>query len=1100
MMLPQVNNIMSGKVAGSSLSLPYQRAAVFISISTAMDALSTREDEFAVPVVTAILPPLLAAADKEVEDNTRLLAMTALGKVLRRSKPGIADAAAFFKSGLTKSKSSFVHYLVALIVATENTLETVDLYTAVVPALQTIVKDGMKKSSVGDADVALCVYLLLKMAYSSPSVLDGINFSKLFSSGGCICNSHILRMLQDEALGQFEENVRTSCASVLAESIMGIFIYSARLGVKEFDALLRSQSTGPFDTSSLLVSQDINPLDMWVAVVLVANRDVMSRMTTEFRALVAVVPAVAEKLVVALSSLLCAVSAHESGSRLQNSELTTGEDGSSLVNRFGSLRKRPHGSKVIEIMELLTVPSQGCAPHATLARLFICAHPIVSSSFATSMKLWRSQSVVASPLSDAVSRNVFQDSLLQLLTSEIQSLSTTARSCLQLLVADNNEAACEFINSIIVPKLLLLLKPQVYAEFSEEDQDLYLNPSKRTRFRGSVGVVVDESEVRITNADRAGKRGKFGGDLVEDEAWLEQIKAEKMKKLAMQKTAALGGDVDKKERDMDAKMDHMETVFHSMSCSMNALSAISYRPQLLSDCIQDVVDTFVALLRVSFVGDCALTNLTQLAANYYSEPADIAAALHAVSNCIYRPLKRSETLQLRFGGLVAVSAPIVRVLRRVHTQYVVVNKSVPPILVHLMLPFLHGIFLMPTMIPGCELAFSVLEACWSDDPVICSVKSTVIEICLRVIANFRIEHCDPEKLLIRILRGKDFSLQDIAPVLGDLGFLSTSSKVKASVLKALDSLPAEYPFEAFPDIVLKLWLLYFDDDEGVSTIAREMWDRRRLQLFPGSAEWLLHFLSYASTGVRSASAKAIAHGLVSIPSATDGVLMSLKTIYIDSLPVKVSVEVAPLTFAKSDTKSKVLMADAATSRTPSPKVDEKFPTREAIAYTIISLGSSKCLEKTPDALGSRVIELLTFVLQQGVVDEASSVCAAMLEAGRSIIDNYGMVACDAVLHYLNEVVSRTPSTEENLSEFDMRNEAGVVLLGAAGKHLARDDPNVLKITKSMLSALRTPSEQVQVAVAESLVGLISVLKGSEEVNTQLEDLISLSIEGSSYGG
>ena len=50
----------------------------------------------------------------------------------------------------------------------------------------------------------------------------------------------------------------------------------------------------------------------------------------------------------------------------------------------------------------------------------------------------------------------------------------------------------------------------------------FLNPQKYVR--AMTESTVDISSIKITNADRAGKRGKFGGDFVEDEEWAEQIK------------------------------------------------------------------------------------------------------------------------------------------------------------------------------------------------------------------------------------------------------------------------------------------------------------------------------------------------------------------------------------------------------------------------------------------------------------------------------------------------------------------------------------------------------------------------------------------------
>ena len=48
-----------------------------------------------------------------------------------------------------------------------------------------------------------------------------------------------------------------------------------------------------------------------------------------------------------------------------------------------------------------------------------------------------------------------------------------------------------------------------------------------------------------------------------------------------------------------------------------------------------------------------------------------------------------------------------------------------------------------------------------------------------------------------------------------------------------------------------------------------------------------------------------------------------------------------------------------------------------------------------------------------------------------------------------------------------------------GKHLSKDDPAVLEITDTLVSALKTPSESVQKTVADCLAGLIQVIKANE---------------------
>ena len=212
-------------------------------------------------------------------------------------------------------------------------------------------------------------------------------------------------------------------------------------------------------------------------------------------------------------------------------------------------------------------------------------------------------------------------------------------------------------------------------------------------------------------------------------------------------------------------------------------------------------------------------------------------------------------------------------------------------------------------------------------------------------------------------------------------------------------------------------------------------------------------------------------------------------VYSSALPIELATDThAVLPTSLDGLKIKISLAEASSgmpSKASTVVVDEQWSTREAVAASISAIGSNKSLSTSPHALETLVQSSLDFVVSTGVVDPNATVRASMLEAGRSMIDAYGLAICSSILAYLNEVLARQPGKTDNMSEFDQRNEAAVILLGAAGKHLDKSDPNVIRITESMLTALKTPSDSVQRAVADSLIGLVQLLKGSDEVKEQL---------------
>ena len=155
-------------------------------------------------------------------------------------------------------------------------------------------------------------------------------------------------------------------------------------------------------------------------------------------------------------------------------------------------------------------------------------------------------------------------------------------------------------------------------------------------------------------------------------------------------------------------------------------------------------------------------------------------------------------------------------------------------------------------------------------------------------------------------------------------------------------------------------------------------------------------------------------------------------------------------------------------------------------------------------MGSHVVTgLLEFILQSGMVDSHAEVRSAMLTAGRALIDNLGKDQCAELMKLLEAVIAAKftgdSKDEEALAAFDNRNAAAVVLLGATGRHLQKDDPAVGAITKSLITALKTPSESVQRAVADCLTPLVQSLKGTEVADTLLESLVMMTLEGATYG-
>ena len=675
---------------------------------------------------------------------------------------------------------------------------------------------------------------------------------------------------------------------------------------------------------------------------------------------------------------------------------------------------------------------------------------------------------------------------------------------MKVLINLSKTAAVEFLNVEVLHRLMLTIKNKEYQGYTEEQMDMFLHPEKLAAL--SAGPIIDPSQITITNADRAGKRGKFGGDFQEDDQWIEQIKKEKLKKLQEAATAKMSESTKKAVNEILTSNAQIKHALGLLSSAMVGIQSIANLRLIAKDNLSELLQAVMDLIRMPIYSDVALETLTCLCRPYSSLASDIAASLRTVSIVIQAPLKKGESMQQRFNNLTYLSGPIVRVVRELHVN-LVRGKAFSEEMMHIVYPIIQGIFSMPHIVPDCEYAFSVLEMGWmssfsAKSPTLVHLKFAVLEVCLKVLANFRVEHANPERFFVWVMRNGPV---EWGPVLSDLGVLSPSTRVKLTCLRAVQALMEDgLRVEKLSiDAVISLWLLRFDVDEGLAETTSALWTEKQLSLSPSFNDLLIPLLEHNEMSVRRSAAKALIEGVVVFPETCAEVLEALKNVFLRSLPQEVSPEASlpalPASIDGGGKKVKISMSEAigAVSSRPSSKPqDTGKSARHAVALAFIETGSKKCISMNID---STMNSLLDFIVVEGVVDSDSTVQSTMLEAGRSVIDAYGQGVISTVLAFLNSVINRKPAKDEDMKKYDLRHEATVILLGAAGKHLSKDDPNILSITDSMLEALKTPSDSVQRAVADSLVGLVGVLKGSEIVKKQLEDMMTQTVEGKSYG-
>jgi HEAT repeat protein len=355
----------------------------------------------------------------------------------------------------------------------------------------------------------------------------------------------------------------------------------------------------------------------------------------------------------------------------------------------------------------------------------------------------------------------------------------------------------------------------------------------------------------------------------------------------------------------------------------------------------------------------------------------------------------------------------------------------------------------------------------------------------------------PDLVFLRIATQlTPLTLQEWSVLTSILGLLSPEAKIRIACWQAVERLVSEGMALSTLDIdiLTVLWLGVHDDNEVVRAVAQSVWVDSVL-LSVAFSKPLEALLLHPSKNVKDAAARAIA-GLIRHLSTVDPqsswtVIAQIQFLYEKNAPVRPTV--LPLTNKlSSGGKGSLLLAPLIKK----PSEDLTVGLRIAVAQTFLAVGVQKAISVESDTI---LCDLISFILQKGVIDLHVDVRAAMLLAGKSLIDCHGRELCGVLQRLLEEVLANKHLPHEDATDFDNRHSAAVVLLGATGRHLEKGNPSILVIADSLVQALKTPSEAVQRAVADCLAPLLQIMKGTERADELLEALLATVLEGNSYG-
>ncbi|KAI6117782.1 armadillo-type protein [Pisolithus croceorrhizus] len=270
------------------------------------------------------------------------------------------------------------------------------------------------------------------------------------------------------------------------------------------------------------------------------------------------------------------------------------------------------------------------------------------------------------------------------------------------------------------------------------------------------------------------------------------------------------------------------------------------------------------------------------------------------------------------------------------------------------------------------------------------------------------------------------------------GTLSQETHARNSCLQAIQPLDLT-DLDWSPE----LWIACHDDDEQNARLANHAWEDNGLDVPEGFLGQLLPFLEHADPYVRASSASAIADAVGHLPQTNQKTIVALQGLYRDKVCLFREGMIIPETLDRLD----------------------PWPTRVAIASIFEQLA--------PVFPDTEVEGFIRFLIQdEALGDRSSEVRRGMLQAGTAVVDHHGSARLAGLLTtFEDHLAAPSPASETS----DQIKEAVVILFGRAARHLGASDPRILEIVDRLVDALKTPAEQVQVAVSDCLVPLVRLM-------------------------
>ncbi|XP_041673562.1 eIF-2-alpha kinase activator GCN1 isoform X1 [Drosophila eugracilis] len=264
-------------------------------------------------------------------------------------------------------------------------------------------------------------------------------------------------------------------------------------------------------------------------------------------------------------------------------------------------------------------------------------------------------------------------------------------------------------------------------------------------------------------------------------------------------------------------------------------------------------------------------------------------------------------------------------------------------------------------------------------------------------------------------------------------------------------------------IAIQFWIVKYDTEEENRELASFIWNNADLPL-PGYDD-IIYNVTHSELCIQKSASESLIPLLNGDETLIKCVIKKLLSIYNEQLSL------IPPVLDQFD-------------REIEPATDQWKP-RRGVAIAFSTIASLLSIED--------IKVVVNFMVSQGLGDREDIVHKEMLAAALKIVDLHGNKTISILLPVLEDFLDKAPKSQC----YDTIRQAVVILMGSLARHLEKDDKRIDPIVKRLLTALSTPSQQVQEAVSNCLPYLMPSVK--DEAPAMIKKLLHSLAKSDKYG-